>query len=222
MKISFLLFLHIGFLASTSLAGGRCTADRCAEYVTGTRPGVGVPLESRMSICSRFLESTVKPAPVIVTSTVTKYITRAHNNRAAQHEVVNTASSPTRAEIDNLIFPRAVPALAAGQCYRYDQYSSACRCWSQITIRTTALATPTITITETRFLNIACPPAVPTPARAARFPCAGGLGMCSCLKAGRGDVCVRIGARFDQQGGWGANITRPLYRTQRVRFRRGV
>ncbi|KAF7545601.1 hypothetical protein G7Z17_g9055 [Cylindrodendrum hubeiense] len=157
-----------------------------------------------MSICSHYLETTIRPAPV----TVTKYITKARDNKAARHAASSTASSLTRAEIETLP-SRAVPALAGAHCPRHGQYSSACRCWARITAQITTLATPTVTVRATRYLDVACPPTAAAVTRAVRFPCAAGWGLCSCLKAGRDDVCVRVGTRMGDHGGWGANVTGP-------------
>ncbi|KAL6413917.1 hypothetical protein AUP68_03449 [Ilyonectria robusta] len=206
MKTALQFLLHASSLVHLVLAGGRCTSDRCGRYVTGTGPGVGVPLETRMSICSRYLETTVKPAPVTVTSTITKYTTKFLDSRATPPAVTNTTSS-TPAEEDSFLL-EAGPALDGAYCPKRGQYSSACRCWAQITARTTTLATPTVTIRTTSYLDIACPPTASAGPRAARFPCSAGEGMCSCLKAGRDDVCVRVGTQVGDSG-WGANVTGP-------------
>lgn len=142
-----------------------------------------------------------------MTSTIIKYTTKFLDSRATPHAVTDTTSL-TRAQKDSLLL-EAGPVLAGAYCPKRGQYSSACRCWTQITARTTTLATPTVTVRTTRYLDIACPPTAAAATRAARFPCSAGEGMCSCLKAGRDDVCVRVGTQFDDHGGWGANVTGP-------------
>ncbi|KAK7422704.1 hypothetical protein QQX98_001492 [Neonectria punicea] len=174
-------------MASTSLAGDTCSADNCARFVAGTKPGIAVPLEYRISLCSRILATT----QVTVTSTLTKYTTKLP---APTTPGLNTTTTMTPAQVPTLL-PRAVPAVAVAHCSNHGQFASACRCWTQITPPNHALAPPVATVTH--YLDVGCSPS------AGRFTCSTGHGLCSCLKAGRDDVCVRV------NGGWGANGTSP-------------
>lgn len=53
----FVLFLF------TAHVQADCHADNCANHVTGTFGGIGVPKQTRVSLCNDYMRVTVKPAP---------------------------------------------------------------------------------------------------------------------------------------------------------------
>ncbi|KPM37579.1 hypothetical protein AK830_g8998 [Neonectria ditissima] len=114
MKAAPFIILHAVSLATTGLAGDTCTADNCARFVTGTKPGIGAPLEYRVSLCKRILATTTKPAPVTVTSTLTKYTTKPPVDTTANLNTtatsLNTTATPTPRT--PILIPRAVPPIA--------------------------------------------------------------------------------------------------------------
>ncbi|KOS18280.1 hypothetical protein ESCO_002700 [Escovopsis weberi] len=54
------LALFLGLVAAD------CHGDNCANHVTGTFAGIGVPISARISLCNSFLRTTVRPPPSVV------------------------------------------------------------------------------------------------------------------------------------------------------------
>lgn len=44
-------------------AASYCFGDNCANHVTGSWGGIGVPLQSRLSMCNSILRTTIEPLP---------------------------------------------------------------------------------------------------------------------------------------------------------------
>ncbi|CAM1504263.1 Fc.00g018540.m01.CDS01 [Cosmosporella sp. VM-42] len=185
-----------------------CSEDNCLRQVGGNWAGIGVPLSSRIALCNSFLRTTIRPAATTTTTTVSLYTTSLppSNTISLARRIINTTSL-TR-DHNETIRPTRVPTYATGHCPSSGQYSSACSCWTAVTPSTTTLPTPTVTMTTTRYFDVACEPAATGVSGADRFPCSAQWGMCSCLKSGEQDVCVRVGAFTGDRGG-GGNVTGP-------------
>ncbi|KAH6899806.1 hypothetical protein B0T10DRAFT_570153 [Thelonectria olida] len=220
MKTALLLLVQVMVWASLGQAGShsQCRNDNCAQYVTRTDSGIS----SRRSRCSSILATTVRPAPV--------YITRIPREKRPANTVTDTTSPPEPSQIDGAIL-RADDldngAWSWDRCPKPRQFSSACRCWAQITAVTTTLPTSAVTLTRTRYLNVGCAPAATGVSGSSHFACSAGSGMCSCLRAGLSGafgvtgrdaesgnppvvgLCVRVAASVDETPGWRANVTGP-------------
>ncbi|KAI5462347.1 hypothetical protein BGZ63DRAFT_403582 [Mariannaea sp. PMI_226] len=216
MKTAIVLLIQLVILASFGLAGDQtlCRNDDCARYVTTTDSGIA----SRRSECSRILATTIKPPPFYVTTTVTKYVTKPSRDKRGEDTGLYTTSPPNPDHTETVI-PRG--GIYRPRCAGIAQFSSACRCWTQITAQTTTLTTPTVTLTTTQYLKVACTPAATSVSGSSRFQCSVETGMCSCLRPGSGSsiglfersqpagLCVRVAANIDTSPGWGANVTGP-------------
>ncbi|KAK5995597.1 hypothetical protein PT974_04010 [Cladobotryum mycophilum] len=222
-------------------AVAQCNGDNCANHVTGTFAGIGVPRPSRISLCNDFLRTTIQPAPTTFTRTVTNYLTHVNKTTTSTHSTTSSSSSSTisststrrrrrstttattstattttttttTSDANQTITPSVVPTYATAQCPDNGQFSSACKCWAEVTPRTTTLPTPTVTVTTTISLDVGCGPAATAVTNSTQFPCSNGEGMCSCLRTGDGNVCVRVAnipELSEDLGSAQANVTGP-------------
>ncbi|KAH8173919.1 hypothetical protein LIA77_05338 [Sarocladium implicatum] len=195
MKIT--TFASLLAMVSGSVAEERanCHGDNCANQVTGTFGGIGIPIETRISMCNSYLLATIQPEPTTVTQTITKYTTRGPRTTKYPKIRANVANTTIVPEgIETTILPESVPTFAAEQCSSAGQFSSACACWANVTASTTTLPRSTATETTTTYRNVGCGPAATAVSKSKQFPCSRQWGMCSCLRSEKdGDVCVRVG-----------------------------
>ncbi|CAH0037589.1 unnamed protein product [Clonostachys solani] len=196
-----------------------CSGDNCANHVTGQWAGIGVPIESRISMCNSFLRVTIVPNTTTITSTIFKYTTTNVRGVVVRDEPTNSSGSKLssfRANAtetvpysgyDQTVVPSMVPTFATSQCPEPGRFSSACSCWASVTASTTTMSAPTVTVTATRVDDVGCGPAATAvaPGNGSYFPCSRQWGTCSCLKSGNQAVCVRVGPYL----GDGRNMTGP-------------
>ncbi|EGR44610.1 uncharacterized protein TRIREDRAFT_124059 [Trichoderma reesei QM6a] len=114
-----------------------CNADNCARAVTGTREGL-LPITSRQSDCSSFMQATVTPKATTTTITIT-----------VDPEVTPKAKRAVANAAPITVTPTAIPNYA-DPC-DVAHYSSACSCWG-IHATTVTASTPTqteiVTVTQ--------------------------------------------------------------------------
>jgi hypothetical protein len=146
-----------------------------------------------------------------VTTTIHRYTTNMPTEVTSAPPVTtfrNTTSEYPGSGNDSSIVPTSVPTFATLECPAAGQFSSACKCWASVTAHNTTAPAPTRTATTTIWHNVACGPAATGvfPGNGTYFPCSRQWGMCSCLKSGNDDVCVRVGPLVSN--GW-QNMTGP-------------
>lgn len=80
----------------------------------------------------------------------------------------------------------SIPTRISRYCSDLDEFTSACRCWNEVTPSTNTLPTPTATVTAIPTTwgmdRTGCDPAETAVSDNTRFKCSHHWGMCSCLK----------------------------------------